>query len=193
MGLENIGVAVDKRGFLKVDPFLQTNVEGIYGAGDVIGGFMFVYTAAYEAKLAVSNAFSSVQKVVDYSALPWVMFTDPQVAGVGMNEVQAGEQGIESETATFPLRHVPRSIAAKNTKGFIKLIRDTSNDRLVGARIMASEGSELLMEAAMAIKFGIKVEELKELFHPYLTLSEGMKLAAISFSKNVEELSCCAT
>jgi len=193
LGLEEIGAELTQQGFLKVDEYLQSNVAGIYGAGDVIGGFMFVYTAAYEGKIAVLNALSPVKQKVDYSALPWVIFTDPQVAGVGADEKQAAELGIDAEAAVLPLSYIPRSIAAKDTRGFIKLIRNKQTDELVGARILAPEGSELLMEIAMAIKFGIKVEQIKEMFHPYLTLSEGVKLAAITFSKKMSELSCCAT
>jgi len=193
IGLESAGVVLDQYGFVKVDSFFKTNVEGVYRAGDVIGGSMFVYTAAYEGELAASNAFSAIGRKADYTALPWVVFTDPQVAGVGLDEVQAKAKGLDVESATLELSHVPRALAARNTKGFIKLIRDKATDRLIGARIVAPEGAELLMEAALAIKFGITVEQLKEAFHPYLTLSEGIKLAAITFSKNVTELSCCAT
>ncbi len=87
---------------------------------------------------------------------------------------------------------MPRALAARDTRGFIKLIRDKKTDLLVGARILAPDGSELLMEVALAIEHGITVDEIKSTFHPYLTLSEGIKLAAISFGKDVEKLSCCA-
>ena len=88
---------------------------------------------------------------------------------------------------------MPRAIAARDTRGVIQLIRDRKTDRLLGARILAAEGSELLMEAALAIKFGITVHQLRESFHPYLTLGEGMKLAALAFVKDPAHLSCCAT
>ncbi len=87
---------------------------------------------------------------------------------------------------------MPRAIAARDTRGFIKLLRDSATDHLIGARILAPEGSELLMEVALAIKYGITVQELVAQFHPYLTLSEGIKLAAITFGKDVKKLSCCA-
>ncbi len=193
MGLEEVGVQRDESGFVIVDDYLQTSVPGIYAAGDVIGGNMFVYTAAYEGKLAAANALSPGKQQVDYRALPWVIFTDPQVAGVGLNELQARAAGLEFETTMLEMKHVPRAQAARDTRGFIKLIRDKYTNRLLGARILAPEGGELLMEVALAIKFGITVDQLKEMFHPYLTLSEGIKLAAISFSKDVAELSCCAT
>jgi len=193
MGLEEVGVKINDKGFIAVNDYLQSSISTIYSAGDVLGRNMFVYTAAYEGKLAVSNIYSPIKKKSDYTALPWVIFTDPQVAGVGLDETQATDKGIDYDVAKLPLSYVPRSIAARDTRGFIKLIRNKQTDELVGARILAPEGSELLMEIATAIKFGITVEQLKEMFHPYLTLSEGIKLAAITFSKDVAELSCCAT
>jgi len=192
MGLENAGVELDENGFIKVDANLRTSVENIYGAGDVIGEPMFVYTAAYEGALAAENATTGSSRTKDYTALPWVIFTDPQVAGVGLDEREAKEKGIDAEASTLPLSHVPRSLAAFDTRGFIKLIRDKDTDLLVGARILAPEGSELLMEVSLAIKHGITVKEIVSAFHPYLTLSEGIKLAAITFGKSVEKLSCCA-
>lgn len=193
LGLEKIGVTLDDAGFLTVDNRLQTNIAGIYGAGDVIGEPMFVYTAAYEGALAAENAVTNATNIKDYTALPWVIFTDPQVAGVGLDEQQATQQGLEVEVSKLPLSHVPRALAARDTRGFIKLIRDTKTDKLVGARILAPEGSELLMEISLAIKYGITVRELVSSFHPYLTLSEGVKLAAITFGKDVSKLSCCAS
>lgn len=193
MNLEAVGVTLERNGAIKVDEYLQTTVPTIYAAGDVLGSHMFVYTAAYEAKLAVDNMFTTVRKKANFNILPWVIFTDPQVAGVGMDEAQAIEAGLHADTAVLPLSYVPRAIAANDTRGFIKLIRNIDTDTLVGARILAPEGSELLMEIAVAMKYDIKVSELKEMLHSYLTLAEGIKLAAITFSKDIKELSCCAT
>jgi mercuric reductase len=120
------------------------------------------------------------------------VFTDPQVAGAGIDEKEASEKGIPHETSIISLKDVPRSIAARDTRGFIKLIRNTETDELLGMRVVAPEGGELVMQASMAIKYGIKVEEIVNALHPYLTLSEGVKLAAITFKKDIKELSCCA-
>jgi mercuric reductase len=90
------------------------------------------------------------------------------------------------------LSQVPRAQVARDTRGFVKLIRDKSNDHLIGARILAPEGSELLMEISLAIRHNITVKELINEFHPYLTLSEAVKLAALKFTKDVSKLSCCA-
>lgn len=193
MGLEEAEIKTDGRGFIQVDATGQTSTSGVYAAGDVIGDPEFVYTAAYEGALAAENALTSAGRKRDYTALPWVIFTDPQVAGVGLDEAQAAEQGIDAEATTLPLSHVPRALAARDTRGFIKLIRDKETDRLLGARILAPEGSELLMEIATAIRFNITVSQMRDLFHPYLTLGEGVKLAAITFGKDVAKLSCCAT
>ncbi len=191
-GVEELGIEIHKNSFIKTNEYLQTSIPNIYAAGDVTGEYLFVYSAAYEGSLAVQNMFGENQTKKDYSVFPWVIFTDPQVAGVGMDENQAYENKIDYEVSTIQLKDVPRSLAARNIKGFIKLIRNKENDKLIGARILASEGSELLMEISLAIKYGITVKELKRMFHPYLTLSEGVKIAAISFDKDVNKLSCCA-
>ncbi len=192
MGLEKVGIELHGKGFIKSDKFNRTNIPNIFSAGDVTGEHLFVYTAAYAGALAVENAFQSDIKEKDYSVLPWVIFTDPQLAGVGLDEEEATKAGIDYDVSKIELKDVPRALAARNTRGFIKLIRNKKNDKLIGARILASEGSELLMEISLAIKYGITTKELKSLFHPYLTLSEGIKLAAITFDKDVSKLSCCA-
>lgn len=192
LGLEAVGLETSSDEYLKVDDTLRTSVPSVFGAGDVIGDQQFVYTAAYEGQLVARNALNGANEARDYSALPWVVFTDPQVAGVGMDEKEAQKAGIDAEVTELSLEDVPRALAARDTRGFIRLIRNRANDRLVGARILAPEGSELLMEVTMAIKYGITVEEIASTLHPYLTLSEGIKLAALTFTKDVKKLSCCA-
>jgi mercuric reductase len=167
-------------------------VPHIYAAGDCADTPAFVYTAAKEGKHAVSNAFTGQVMEADYSSLSWVVFTDPQVAGAGMDESEAEAKEIPFETTSLPLSEVPRSQAALDTRGFIKLIRNPETDQLLGARILAPEGGELVTALSLAIKYKIPVSELADHLHPYLTLSEGIKLAAITFEKDVAELSCCA-
>jgi mercuric reductase len=193
MGLEDIGIKIDSKGFLKVNKMLETTVSNIYGAGDVTGEPMFVYTGAYEGALAAENAIANTLKERSYNALPWVIFTDPQLCGVGLDENQAAKKNIDCDTSVFPLSMIPRSIAAHDTRGFIKLIRDKKTHKLIGARILAPEGSELLMQLSMAIKFGMTTDELSNYLYPYLTLSEGIKLAATTFEKDIDTLSCCTS
>uniref|UniRef100_UPI00404794D0 mercury(II) reductase n=1 Tax=Mariniflexile sp. TaxID=1979402 RepID=UPI00404794D0 len=193
LGLENIDIKLTKRGHILVNEKMETNIPNIYAAGDVANTPAFVYTAAKEGSIAVNNAFSMSKNSVDYSSLPWVVFTDPQIAGAGMDEIEAEAKGIPFEVSKLDLIHVPRALAAQDTRGFIKLIRNTETDKLIGARVIAPEGGELIQQLSTAIKFGITVKDLAESFYPYLTLSEGIKLAAITFGKDVSKLSCCAS
>jgi len=193
LNLEQIDVELNDNGTIETNEYNQTTQPHIYGAGDVIGNPAFVYTAANEGRLAVENAFRGNTAAKDYSVVPYVVFTDPQVAGMGLNESAAREQGMDVEVAKLTLHNVPRSLAARDTRGFIKLLKQKGTDYLVGASILAPEGSELLMELAMAIKYKIPVTEIATMFHPYLTLGEGIKLAAQTFDKDVKKLSCCAS
>ncbi len=193
LSVERAGLELTEDSHIKVNDHLQTNNRNIYAAGDCINTPSYVYTAAFEGKTAVVNAFGGVNRKVDYSSLPWVVFTDPQVAGTGMDEAQAEAENIPYEVSKLELKDVPRSIAAQDTRGFIKLIRNAQTDELIGARVVAPEGGELIQQLSMAIKYGISVKDLAESFYPYLTLSEGIKLAAITFEKDVASLSCCAS
>ncbi len=193
LGLENTQVVLDSKGRIAVNKKMETEAENIYAAGDVCNTPSYVYTAAHEGKIAATNALSGEKKEVEYSALPWVVFTDPQVAGAGMDETEAAKQNIPYEVSTLKLSEVPMALTANDTRGFIKLIRNPENDLLLGARVVAPHGGELIQLLSMAIKKDITVKELAEGLYPYLTLSEGIKLAAISFGKDVNKLSCCAS
>ena len=191
-GLEGIGVTLGKKGEIAVNEFLQTTNPDVYAAGDVIGDPMFVYVAAYGGALAAENALTGNGRRYDLSALPKVTFTDPAVASVGLTEDEARAQGIEPLASKLPLDYVPRALAARDTRGFIKLVADAATKKIIGAHILAAEAGEMVTEPALAIKLGLTIEDLTSTFHPYLTLSEGIKLAAQTFTKDVAKLSCCA-
>ncbi len=191
-GLDTIGVTLGKKGEIVVDEFLQTTNPNVYAAGDVIGDPMFVYVAAYGGALAAENAVTGNERRYDLSALPKVTFTDPAVSSVGFTENEARAQGIEPLVSTLLLEHVPRALAARDTRGFIKLVADAGTKKIIGAHILAAEAGEMITEPALAIRFGLTIEDLTSTFHPYLTLSEGIKLAAQTFTKDVAKLSCCA-
>lgn len=192
MGLEDVGVELHNNGGIKVDDRMRTTRSGVYAAGDVTGTDQFVYMAAYGAKLAAKNALNSNSMIYDNSAMPWVVFTDPQVAGVGLTEAVAKGKGFDVKTSTISLEHVPRALAARDTRGLIKLVADKQSSKLLGAQIMAPEGADSIQAAAMAIKFGMTVTDLADTIFPYLTTVEGLKLAAQTFDKDVSKLSCCA-
>ena len=191
-GLEQTGVTLGRKGEILVDQHLRTENPDIFAAGDCVGDPMFVYVAAYAGQLAAENALTGAGKVYDLSALPRVTFTDPQIASVGATEAQARTQGLDIETTILPLDQVPRALASRNTKGLIKLIRERGTDRLVGAHVLAAEAGEVIQEATLAIRFKLTTKDIIGTFHPYLTMVEGLKLAALTFSKDVAQLSCCA-
>ena len=192
-GIQNLGMELSENSHIVVDSNMGTNLAGIYAAGDVANTPAYVYTAAFEGKVAVENAFTGNTRKVDYSALPWVIFTDPQLAGAGIEERQAEKADVPYEVSKIDLKDVPAAMVAQKTQGFIKLIRNPETDQLLGGRVVAPEGGELAKQISMAIQYDIKVNDLAESFYPYLTMSEGIKLAALEFDKDVSKLSCCAT
>jgi mercuric reductase len=192
-GLEALGVALGPKGEILVDEFLQSANPDVYAAGDVLGDPMFVYVAAHGGSLAAENALGgNARRRYDLSVLPKVTFTDPAVASVGFSEAEARRLGIIPITAVLALEHVPRALAARDTHGFVKLVADSATRRLVGAHILAAEAGEMITEPTLAIKFGLTIDDLTSTFHPYLTQSEGVKLAAQTFDRDVRKLSCCA-
>ncbi len=192
LDLDQAGVARAAGGFITVDAHMRTTRPGVYAAGDVTGRDMFVYMAAYGAKLAAENAITGDKRRYDATAMPWVVFTDPQVAGVGLTETQARAQGIDVKTSTLPLDALPRALAARDTRGLVKLVADDATARLLGAQILAPEGADSIQAAALALKAGMTTTEIGESLFPYLTTVEGLKLAAQAFDKDVSKLSCCA-
>ncbi len=192
MGLEEAGIALLPNGGIEVDDRMRTSKPGVYAAGDVTGRDQFVYMAAYGAKIAAENALNGDDRRYDATAMPAVVFTDPQVASVGLTEAGAREQGLTVKTSVLPLEYVPRALAARDTRGLIKLVAEVETDRLLGAHILAPEGSDSIQTAVLAIQQGLTVRDLAEMIFPYLTTVEGLKLAAQTFETDVSKLSCCA-
>ncbi|MDI6623222.1 MAG: mercury(II) reductase [Brevundimonas sp.] len=192
LGLEQAGIGRAANGGIMVDDRMRTAKSGVYAAGDVTGRDQFVYMAAYGARLAAHNALNGDELVYDNTTMPWVVFTDPQVAGVGLSEAAAKSRGFDVRTSVVPLGQVPRALAARDTRGLIKLVADRRTDRLLGAQILAPEGADSIQTMALAIRFGMTVRDLAGTIFPYLTTVEGLKLAAQGFDKDVAKLSCCA-
>ena len=192
LGLAEFGVALSPKGAIVVDDRMRTTRAGVYAAGDVTGRDLFVYMAAYGAKLAAKNALNGDSLRYDNSAMPAVMFTDPQVASVGLTEAKARAAGHAVRVSTIGLHQVPRALAARDTRGLIKLVVDAGSRKLIGAHILAPEGADSIQTAALAIRQGLTADDLAETIFPYLTTVEGLKLAALSFDKDVALLSCCA-
>jgi len=192
LNLDAVGVERDGRGGIVVDDEMRTTNPGIYAAGDVTGRDQFVYMAAYGAKIAARNALGINASRYENDTMPWVVFSDPQIAGVGLSERDAKAEGLDVKTSIAPLDQVPRALAARDTRGLIKLVADVKTDKLLGAQIMAPEGADSIQTMALALRFGMTARELGEMIFPYLTTVEGLKLAAQGFEKDVAKLSCCA-
>jgi len=192
LGLEKAGVELAQNGGIRVDRAMRSSNPNVYAAGDVTGTDMYVYMAAYGAKLAALNATGGDEQAYSNATMPDVVFTDPQIARVGLTEAKAIDQGFEVKTSLITLDHVPRYLAARDTRGLIKLVADKQTDKLLGAHILAPEGGELIQTATIALKAGMTTADLGQIIFPYLTGVEGLKLAAQTFDKDVSTLSCCA-
>ncbi|UQA91154.1 mercury(II) reductase [Streptomyces halobius] len=191
LGLEAVAVKTGERGEVLVDDRLRTTHPRIWAAGDVVGGPQFVYVAAAQGTLVADNALDDTGRTLDYTALPRVTFTSPALASVGLTDAQAAEQGLACQCRTLPLSYVPRALANRNTHGLVKLIAEQGTGRLLGAHVLA-EGAGEITAAVYAISAGMTVEQLAHTWAPYLTMSEGLKLAAQTFTSDVATLSCCA-
>lgn len=192
LNLEAVGIELASNNGVKVDAHMRSTRENVYAAGDVTGRDQFVYMAAYGAKIAAKNAINGNALSYDNSAMPAVVFTDPQIASVGLTEGEAKSQGLDVRTSVLTLDNVPRALAARDTRGLIKLVADGNTKKLIGAHILAPEGSDSIQTAVLAIKMGMTYEELGATIFPYLTTVEGLKLAAQTFDMDVKKLSCCA-
>ena len=190
--LGRAGIGVTANGGLQVDEFMRSTHPDVYAAGDVTGRDMLVYMAAYGGKIAARNALNGNAYRYTNAAMPEVVFTDPQVATAGMTGAQARAKGLKVKTSTLPLDNVPRFIASLDTRGLIKLTADADTDKLLGASVVAPEAGDSIQTVVMALKAGLTTSELADTIFPYLTAVEGLKLAAQSFSKDVNKLSCCA-
>jgi mercuric reductase len=192
LGLEEVGVELGPKGEIRVNEYAQTTNPDIYAAGDCTGDPMFVYVAAHMGTVAAENALHGNHRRVDLEGLPRITFTDPQVASAGWTEAQARERGYQVKTALLSLEHVPRAQVARDLRGLIKLVADQVTGRLLGASVLAADAGEVIQTAVLAIREGYTTQRLAQLIFPYLTLVEGLKLAAQAFEKDVSKLSCCA-
>ena len=192
LGLPDAGVVQDARGYISVDDRMRTSRKNIYAAGDVTGKDQFVYMAAYGGKIAAKNALSGDTEAYSNDAMPWIVFTDPQVAGVGLTEAQANAAGYQVKTSLIGLDHIPRALAARDTRGLIKLVAEVGSGRLLGGQILAPEGADSIQTLVLALKHGMTSKDLADTIFPYLTTVEGVRLAAQGFERDPLKLPCCA-
>lgn len=200
LGLERAGVRLDARGAVVVDEHLRTSAPHIWAAGDVIGreteSQMATPVGAHDGGIAAENALSGASgatRRVDHRVIPRAIFTDPQVAVVGLSDAEANAHGIACRCNTIPMSVVPRAGAIRDARGVVKMVLERPSRRIIGVSILGVNAAEVIHEAAMALRFGATADDLIDLIHVYPTMAEALKIAAISFTKDVSRLSCCAS
>ncbi|WP_313315547.1 mercury(II) reductase [Pulveribacter sp.] len=191
LALEAAGVVVNAQGAIVIDKGMRTSNPNIYAAGDCTDQPQFVYVAAAAGTRAAIN-MTGGDAALDLTAMPAVVFTDPQIATVGYSEAKAHHDGFETDSRTLTLDNVPRAVVNFDARGFIKLVAQARTGRLIGVQAVAPDAGELIQSAALAIRAGMTVHDLADQLFPYLTMVEGLKLAAQTFTKDLSQLSCCA-
>jgi mercuric reductase len=196
IGLENVGVQLDKGRFVKVNDELQTNISNMWAAGDVIGDHansqLATPVGAHDGVIVAKNALANAHQKVDHRVIPRTIFTDPQVAVVGMTDVEANGTGIRCWCGTIPLELVPRAEATHNSNGIAKMVINNDTHEVVGVSLVMPNAGEVIHEAAMAMRFHAKLQDYIDMIHVYPTMAEALKVAAISYFKDPSKLSCCA-
>lgn len=192
LNLASVGVDVGESGEVIVDETLASTNPRVWAAGDVTGHHQFVYVAASHGALIVENAFSDAGRRVDYSHLPRVTFTSPALAAVGMTDREANGAGIRCQCGVVPLEYLPRAIVNRDTRGFIKIVADHKTGRILGITAVAKNAGEIAAAGVYILEAGMTVDQVAHMWSPYLTMAEGIKIAAQSFNTDITRLSCCA-
>lgn len=190
LNLTAIGVKTGSVGEVTVTDWFQSTNPRVWAAGDVTGHPEFVYVAARHGQIVVDNAFNHADRPVDYTHLPRVTFTSPAVGAVGMTEAQVVAAGIRCDCRVLPLSQVPRALVNRDTRGFIKIVIDADTQRILGITAVAVDAGELAATGVHLL--GTTITEVADSWAPYLTMTEGLRIAAKSFTTDVSLLSCCA-
>ncbi|MQA03854.1 MAG: mercury(II) reductase [Streptosporangiales bacterium] len=193
LDLDTVGVKTGPRGEVVVDEHLRTHNPRIWAAGDVTGHPQFVYIAGAHGSLVADNAFDHAGRTLDYHHLPRVTFTTPNIAAVGLTDAQAIEQSLACEFRVLPLEYVPRALVNRDTRGLIKIVAEQGTGRIVGISAIAAAAGEVIAAGVYVIANQMTTSQVAELWSPYLTMAEGLKLAAQTFTRDVAKLSCCAS
>jgi pyruvate/2-oxoglutarate dehydrogenase complex dihydrolipoamide dehydrogenase (E3) component/uncharacterized membrane protein YdjX (TVP38/TMEM64 family) len=184
-GLEEMGIALSGRKTVEVNEFLQTKYPNIYAAGDVAGPYQFTHTAAHMAwYAAVNGLFGNFKKfAVDYSVIPWATFTEPEVARVGLNELEAKEKGIAYEVTHYGIDDLDRAIADESAEGFVKILTVPGKDKILGVTIVGEHAGDLISEFVLAMRYKLGLNKILGTIHIYPTLAEANKYAAGNWKK----------
>ncbi|HEU5438412.1 MAG TPA: mercury(II) reductase [Ktedonobacterales bacterium] len=198
LGLEQVGIRLDPQtGAVAVDAKLRTSVPHIWAAGDAIGhetdSQMATPVAAHDGGLAASNALAGAGRTVNHAIIPRAIFTDPPVGVVGLTDAEATAAGIACECSAIPLSVVPRAGAIRDTRGVVKLVLERETRRVVGVSMLGAEAAEVVQVASLGMRYGMTADDLIDQLFIYPTMAEALRIAAISFTRDVRTLSCCAS
>ncbi len=192
LGLETVHVRLRKDGAVRVNREMHTTAPHVWAAGDVIGEPMLETIAAKEGATAAENALGGTHRKIDFLPVPRAIFTSPQVASVGLTEKEAHERGYKCTCRTIPMSKVPKAVVIRDTRGLVKMVADASTGRVLGVHILTENAADIIHEAVLAVKHKLTVDDLIDTVHVFPTMSESIKLAATSFRKDIDQLSCCA-
>lgn len=193
LGLEDLGVEKDPRGFIRVDDRMRTTRLSVWAAGDVTGPPLATPVGAREGVVAAENMLDpNSASRMDYRVIPRAVFTDPEVAAVGLTAQQAKEQGFEVDARCLFLDAVPKAACIRDTRGLVKMVIEKDTRKILGVHLVAHRGADIIHEAALAIRCGLTTRDLIDMIHVYPTMSEAIRMAAQTFEKDVSKLSCCA-
>lgn len=174
---KDLKLLLDKKGFVKVNNLLETSIPGIYAIGDMIGGYLLAHKASHEGIIAAENA-SGLKAEMNYKALPLAVYTEPEFSSVGLTEEEAKERGIKIQVGLFSLQANGRALTTGSQEGMVKIIAD-EKDEIIGAHILAANASEFISEISLAMKRGLKIQDVSSSIHIHPTLSEGVMEAAL--------------
>ncbi|MFQ5827462.1 MAG: FAD-dependent oxidoreductase, partial [Dehalococcoidia bacterium] len=191
MGLEAAGVEVGRGGFIQVNGEMQTSAPHIWAAGDVVGKTFLETVAAKEGYIAASNALEGTNKTIDYDSVPRAVFTDPQVASVGITEEEEMRRLNTCACRTVEIAQVPKARVIKETRGIIKMVVHPETQVIMGVHMVAPMAADLIHEAALAVKFKLTIDDIIDTVHVFPTMSEALKLVAQSFKRDITKMSCC--
>lgn len=190
--LDDVRVGVGPGGEVVVGGNLSTSNPRIWAAGDVTGHPQFVYVAAKQGALVVANAFQQAARQISYRSMPRITFTSPTIASVGLTEAQADEAGMDCEFRLVDLADIPRAIVSRTSTGAVKLVAERQTGRILGVHMLADGAGDAILAGVYAIDAGMTVTDLADSWDPYLTIGEGLYLAAQAFTRDLSTLSCCA-
>jgi mercuric reductase len=192
LGLDAVGVRLREDGAVKVNREMRTTARHVWAAGDVIGEPMLETIAAKEGATAAENALRGTHRKIDFLPVPRAVFTSPQVASVGLTDREANEKGYTCACRTVDMSKVPKAITIRETRGLVKMVADNETGRILGVHILADNAADIIQEGVLAVKHKLTVDDIIDTVHVFPTIAESIKLAAVSFRKNIDELSCCA-